>query len=342
MGKGKNHHQPIPKKPAPAANPAHVPSLLGVMEDGREYASIVDKAPAGGDVLVDVVQAIKEIEAIRERPCICYIGSLAKPGASIDVSDDLPFQEMVNQIPADIKKVDVFLSTPGGSAGQVARFVDFLRNRFDQVDFLIPSFCMSAGTLFAVSGDRIWMTPGACLGPTDPQIPTATGRYVPAQALLLLVDQLKAEGTAAIARGENVPWTSIRIVDTMDKRELAEAITASAYSSTMAAEFLRKYKFRHWITRHSAGVPVTDEYRKLRAEAIASALASHDKWKNHGHAISREVLLDQIKLQIDHPSAQLERAMERLWALFTWSFDKSGLLKIFISKDYRFFRIIPQ
>ena len=319
-----------------------VPSLLAAMIDGKEYASIVDKVPSSGyDVLNDVSQALGDIEAIRGRPCVAYLGNVVRAdtgGSSIDASDDLPFQEMIRQVPADHRKIDVLLATNGGSGQQVVRFVECLRNRFDEVDFLIPSFCMSAGTLWALSGDHIWMTPGAALGPIDPQIPSASGRYVPAQALLLLVEKLRQEGEAGLRNGTGVPWTSVRIIDTIDKKELGDAITATKYSSTMAAQFLERYKLRHWTVRESSQQAVTPEWRSQRARDVGDALASHDRWNNHGHSITRDVLWREIRLKIDHPDDQLLRAMSRVWALYNWIFDKTPVVKLMVSSDYRHVR----
>ncbi|MBI3948268.1 MAG: hypothetical protein HY321_20295 [Armatimonadetes bacterium] len=258
--------------------------------------------------------------------------------SGIDASDDLPFSEMVQAGPRAAAEVDIYLATRGGSAHQISRFVNCLRARFQQVDFLVPSFCMSAGTLFALSGDHIWMTARACLGPIDPQVPTVDGRYVPAQALLLLVQQLRQQGDEAMRRGQPVPWTAVRVIDTLDKKELAEAITASDYSRTMASQFLQSYKFRHWRVRESSRQEVTAEYRENRADTIAAALVSHERWKSHGHAIPRHVLWQEIQLRIDEPAPDLERAMVRLWALLNWVFDKTNVLKFITSANYRYVR----
>jgi hypothetical protein len=258
--------------------------------------------------------------------------------SSVDLSDDLPFREMVAKVPADQRSVDIFLATGGGSAQQVSNFVNCLRSRFDEVHFLIPSFCMSAGTLFALSGDHIWMTDRACLGPIDPQVPTSGGRYVPAQALLLLVAQIQNEGQEALKRGAGVPWAMVRIIDSLDKKELGEALTASQYSETMATQFLKNYKFRRWTVRETSGTPVTEADRAARAAEIASALGSHDRWKSHGHAISRDVLWQEIKLRIDHPNADLNRAMVRLWAVMNYVFDKTPIVKVLCSAGYRYIR----
>lgn len=349
MSKGKRHQQPIPiqrmarpkdSDAQPPIAPKVVPSLLDQMIDGREYGSIIDKVlPPGTNLLAEVVRAIEEISEVRGRPCIVYSGNVVRndDGSSgVDQSDDVPFQELVNSVPKDHRKVDVFLSTRGGSGQQIARFVDFLRSRFDEVDFLIPSYCLSAGTLFALSGDHIWMAPGACLGPIDPQVPTSSGRFVPAQALRLLVEKLRQEGEAAIAKGERVPWTAVQIVNTIDKRELGEAITATDYAVLLAADYLQKYKFRHWTMHNSSGQPVTDSERAAAAKEIAGQLASHERWKSHSHAISREILHDQTKLEIEHPAQNLQRAMTRAWGIFTYLYEKTPLLKIICSKDYTY------
>lgn len=320
---------------------APVDSLLKSMEPGREYGSIVAKMPVQElDLVTEVINGLNEIEQIRRRPCLLYVGDVIRGGeaAGIDAADDLPFAEMVSLVEAGKRSADVFVATNGGSAHQVSRFVNSLRARFESVDFLVPSFCMSAGTIMVLSGNEIWMTPRACLGPIDPQVPSSSGRFVPAQALILLVDQLQKQGDQALANGRAVPWTLVRIIDTLDKSELASAITSSNYSITMAAEFLENYKFRSWTVTESQKLVVTAEKRRERALEIAGALASHDRWKSHGHAIPREVLWQKIKLQIRHPENDLEQAMTRLWALLTWIFDKTPVEKLIVSKNYRFLR----
>ena len=336
----------------PAATAAPPPqvlaSLLDQMVDGRELQSIIDLTPDPNfDLAAELRRALREIEEARGRPCLAYIGNVvsiqAHPQlATIGPLDDLPFAELVASVPGDVRRVDILLSTGGGSGQQVGRFVDMLRPRFDEVDFLVPSFCMSAGTMFAMSGDNIWMTKRACLGPIDPQVPTTGGRFVPAQALLLLVEKLQKDGQDAMTRGENIPWTAVRIVDTIDKKELGEAITASDYSRKMVQEFLEKYKFRNWTTRRTSGLPVDVAYKRQRAVQIAEALCSHERWKSHGHAINRDVLWSEIELEIKHPDGAVLRAIERAWALMTFVFDKTPLQKFILGPNYNFVRFMPQ
>ncbi|MGO9447002.1 MAG: SDH family Clp fold serine proteinase [Thiobacillaceae bacterium] len=319
-----------------------VDSLLDCMQDGREFGSIVDKVLKLGTNLMDeVINGIQAIEALRGRPCLLYTGNLiTKDGSEsgIDATDEVPFQELVGSVPLGQRAVDIYLASNGGSGEQVSRFVNCLRTRFDEVNFLIPSSCMSAGTLFALSGERIYMTPNAFLGPIDPQVPSAGGRYVPAQALLLLVQQLQRDGDEAMRNGLSVPWTAVRLIDSLDKKELGAAMTASQWSQTLAEQYIVKYKFKHWTVRQSSGRTVTDSERVDRAKEIATALVSHERWKNHGHAISRDVLWNEIRLKIDHPDVNLERAMVRLWALLTYIFDKAPTVKLICGLNYRYAR----
>ena len=108
----------------------------------------------------------------------------------------------------------------------------------------------------------------------------------------------------------------------------------------MAVEFLRNYKFKSWQNHSTSGAPVSDADREKTANEIASALASHDKWKSHGHAISRELLWKEIKLRIDEPETVpgLERGLARFWALCNYIFDKSPALKFMVSSKYRYIR----
>lgn len=314
------------------------------MVDGKEYESIVGWMLEPGLNLVEQVKlGIREIEAVRKRPCIAYLGNVVKgsPDSAIVDSDDLPFAELVNSVPNESRSVDVLLATNGGLGHQVPRFVSCLRNRFDEVDFLIPSKCMSAGTLFALSGDRIWMNPLASLGPIDPQVSTAEGRMVPAQSLVLLVRQLQEQGEKSMKEGKPPPWTAVRIVDTIDKRELGHAITATQYSTTMATQFLMDYKLRNWAVRETSKEPVTDEYREARAKEVGEALASHDRWKSHGHSISRDVLWNEIRLKIDHPDEALERAIRRAWAVCYWIFDKMPIHKMLLADNFGYIRHTP-
>jgi hypothetical protein len=328
--------------PSPTQANTTVPSLLDAMQEDNEYGSIVALTPANPELLPDLRRAVQKIEEVRGRRCLVYAANLIKDlgDRQIQAADHLPFCEMVAKVPMTEKKIDIFLATPGGSAEQVNLFVEALRPRFEDVEFLIPYKAMSAGTLWALSGDAIWMDARAFLGPLDPQVLSKDGTFVPAQSLITLLQLIQAEGQAALARKESPPWALIRLLDVMDQKGLGLALSATSYVTNIAATYLESYKFRGWLTHTSSGSPVTPEEKKERATWIAAQLASHEKWKAHGHAISRDVLWQELKVKIRHPEELpgLQREMRRLWALLYYTFDRMPIIKVMLSREYSFFR----
>lgn len=323
------------------AGPRAVASLLDEMVDGNEYGSIVALRPEDGNLVPELRRAIAELESVRGRQCVCYVANVIKdlPETSISASDHLPFNEMVDKV-SNSKAVDVFLVTPGGYAEQVTRFVDALHSKFESVEFVLPYKAMSAGTLWALSGERIWMDRRACIGPVDPQVPSSDNRLVPAQALLTLLEKIQTMGDEALKRKENPPWAYIRLLDRMDQRQLGAALSSTQYVEEIATKYLRDYKFKSWSTHSSTGQPVTPEEREARAREVAKVICSHDKWKAHGHAINRDTAFSEIKIKVDSIEnlEGLERAVRRLWALFYYIFDKSTTAKIMVSREYSYVR----
>lgn len=320
-----------------------VPSLLDAMVDGNEYGSIVPLVLSDGiELNIELQRAIAEVEKLRGRPCICYVANQIKriAQAGIVAADHLPFNEMVAGVPAHHRSVDVFLSTPGGSADQVNLFVEALRKRFDDVQFIIPYKAMSAGTLWAVSGDAILMDSRSFLGPLDPQVPTSDGTLAPAQSLLILLSHIQKAGAERLAKKEQPDWTHVQLLRNMEHQKLGQAVGASQYVIEIAAEYLERFKFRTWVTHKSSGVTVTPEDRKARAADVAAKLCDHARWKAHGHAISREVLWDELKIQVEHLESTegLQRAVRRAWALWYYLFDKMPVAKAMVSQNYTFFR----
>ena len=319
-----------------------VNSLLDVMQDGREYESLVDVTPQNMNFRDELRRVISDIEAVRHRPLMVYAANVinAPAGSSPDITyvDDLPFSEMVSAIPAAADALDILIVTPGGSAHQVSQFVNHVRPRFDHVSFIIPYMAMSAGTIWALSGNEIWMDARAFIGPIDPQVPNKDGRFVPAQAILALLKEIQTKGQGNIDNGSNPDWSDIMILQNMDAKEIGNALSLSKYSIQLTAEYLKLYKFRDWV--HSNGTPATDAERAATADKVANLLCSHEHWRTHTHGISRDVAHSELGLKISHPEdvPGLERAVRRFWAILYWLFDNSDTMKVFISGQYSLFK----
>lgn len=320
-----------------------VSSLLEEMIAGSEYGSVVDCFPEGMNVRDEIRKSILEIEKIRNRKLICYLANVQNPNivvsTSIDYSDDLPFSEMIDNINHDIKDLDIMVVTPGGSAEQVAKFVNKLRPRFENVTFILPDIAMSAGTIFCLSGDEIIMDSRAHIGPIDPQIPNKNGFYIPAQALLTIIQDIQQRGDELLSKGNSPLWTDIQILNNIEAKEIGMAINASQFSIDLVKDYLSRYKFKTW-TQHSDGRPVTDADKNNRATEIAIKLCNHGEWKTHSRGITREVAWDVCKLKILSTESieGFQQEIRKLWAFVYYGFENLNIAKIFISTEYAIFR----
>lgn len=315
------------------------PKPLDVMQEGREFESLLSFQFPNLNLVDEIRRSMKEISSARKGiPCLCYVANVVNSpkGVSIDGTDDLPFAEMVASVPIEVKEVDIVLVTPGGLANQVSNFVHTLRPRFDKVNFILLNMAMSAGTIFIMSGDEIIMSPQSKFGPIDPQIPSRDGRFIPAQSILVAVEDIKKRGQDAISKGSKPDWTDIQLLNNLDLRMIGEALTASNYSIQMTKDFLEKYKFKNWTEHLETHTPVSPEERKTTASDIANILCDHKLWKSHGHFINREAAWSQCHLKIVHSEdiPNLDRAMRRMWALFYWIFDSTPINKLFVSDNY--------
>lgn len=172
--------------------------------------------------------------------------------------------------------------------------VDTIRSFYDDVAFVIPDKAMSAGTIFAMSGDAIYMDYFSRLGPIDPQV-WKDDRFVPALSYLIQFERLLAKDR----RGE-LTNAEFALLSRFDLAELHQFEEARELSISLLKTWLAKYKFKTWSVTQSRGEIVTSEMRATRAEEIARALSESTRWHSHARGISKTTLeSDDIKLWID-------------------------------------------
>ena len=210
-------------------------------------------------------------------------------------------------------RIAIILDTVGGVVEVVERMVTVIRHHYAEVDFLIPDRAMSAGTVFVMVGDRIFMNYFSCLGPIDPQI-VKNRRLVPAMSYLNQYQRFHEK-----AESGQLNTVELILLNNFDPGELYQFEQARLLSQDLLTEWLSTYKFRNWDVHSSTGNLVTPEERRQRAEEIANVLGDYERWRSHGRAISRDTLVsDPIRLKIekieDNPdlSDELNSYIERL------------------------------
>lgn len=193
------------------------------------------------------------------------------------------------------EKLVIVLTTAGGYLETVQRMVDTIRRFYRIVDFVIPNYAYSAGTVFAMSGDDIYMDYYSRLGPIDPQIESQQGRQVSA------LGQLE-KYNALIEKAQNGTITTAEVqllIDGFDQAELYNIEQARDLSIALIEEWLVKFKFKNWKETETRKMAVTDDLKKQRANSIATELNNTKKWHSHGYGISMEVLQRDLKLLIN-------------------------------------------
>lgn len=206
---------------------------------------------------------------------------------------DLKVRRAVESIGKKSKSAVVVLDTGGGVVEIVERMVNCLRHHFQEVHFIVPDQAMSAGTIFALSGDSIWMDYHSCLGPIDPQI-EKDGALIPALAYVAQFEDLVER-----SRVGELTTAELILLQKLDLADLDFFTQARNLSVSLLEEWLPKYKFKDWTTTESTGKAVTDAMRRERSISIARELSDHRRWKSHGRPISMQVLRRQLNLRID-------------------------------------------
>jgi hypothetical protein len=193
-------------------------------------------------------------------------------------------------------KLSVLLETGGGSIDVAQRIADTFRHHYAVVDFIVPNYAMSAGTVLVMSGDSIWMDYYSVLGPIDPQVRNKDGRWVPALGYLHKYKELmeKAKLKAGLNNAELA-----YLISRFDPADLYSYEQARDLSEKLLKQWLVKYKFKDWKTTETRKKNVTQQMKTRRAKEINDKLNDTELWKSHSRPISMEVLRKDVNLKIE-------------------------------------------
>ena len=236
-------------------------------------------------------ERIKALEELLDGDVISFVGSLLF-GCEDVFRDEV---EGIAGNPEKKTKLVIVLETIGGYIEVVQRIAETIRHHYETIEFVVPSYAMSAGTVLVMSGDTIYMDYFSILGPIDPQVENANGTQVPALGYLIQYDRL-------LRKAENGTLNTAELtllVEKFDQADLYRYEQARELSISLLKEWLAKYKFRNWKKTETSGTRVTDQMRKRRAQAIARKLSDSGYWHSHGRGISMEVLRRDLNLRIE-------------------------------------------
>lgn len=230
---------------------------------------------------------LSELENHLDADVVVYYGEIFD-------SAEIEMKQIVEQLQTDDiihDKCYILLTTPGGSLNPVNRMVTIFRHFYKEVNFIIPNYAYSAGTIFCMSGDNILMNYFSALGPVDPQVQSKDGRLVSALGYLDKINDLLSK-----AQTNTLSQAEFLILKDFDLAELRAYEQAKELAIDLIQKWLVKYKFKDWSS-HMNGSPVTESEKNERAIEIAKKLSDNNIWKSHGRAINMQEL-EAMKLKV--------------------------------------------
>ncbi len=219
------------------------------------------------------------------------------------------------------KGLTLILHTPGGVTNAAESLVAYLRSKFADVEVIVPTFAMSAGTMISLAANRIVMGRQSQLGPIDPQF-VSGARSFSARAV---VEQFEVARTDIIANTATAhAWAPL--LQTMGPSLLQEAQNALAYSEQMVARWLDR-----WML---AGQPGST----AKAAAIAKHFNDASLHKSHGRRIDRDEARNQgVAVEDLEANQSLQESVLTAYHLITLAIEKSLVAKILVTDSGRLY-----
>lgn len=210
-----------------------------------------------------ITKKLEELESYLNADVIVYCGEI------FDSADE-QMKTVIEDLQCETNSNTtcyIILTTPGGSLNPVNRMVTIFRHFYTEVNFIIPNYAYSAGTIFCMSGDNIYMNYYSALGPVDPQVQNRDGKLVAALGYLDKINELLVK-----AQNNTISQAEFLILKDFDLAELRAYEQAKELAVDLIQKWLVKYKFKDWIW-HSDGTSVTIEEKRQRAFEIANKLS---------------------------------------------------------------------
>lgn len=268
----------------------------------------------------ELASSITKIEDGLSSDVLLYYGP-------IDDALVIHVDKLINGLYSERKhdRLTVILTTSGGSATAAERYVNIFRAFYSEVDFLIPDYAYSAGTILSLSGDSILMDYLSVLGPIDPQVRNKEGHWVPALGYLdKIYDLLEKAQKGEISQAEFI------ILKDFDLAELRAYEQAKELTIDLLERWLVKYKFKNWKEKAHSKTPVTDRMKKERAQEIAKKLSDNNLWKSHGRPINIDRLVNELNLKItDYSTMNIKEHVKNMYAIL-FDYTKKQDCKIWL------------
>ncbi len=275
-----------------------------------------------------IKDAVENLEKIRKSTLISY---LADSRAIFDPNDCLVLDDNLSQLTnggqSKIKKLDLFLQSPGGILEAAYKFFRICRDYCDEFSVIIPLSAKSASTIIALGADEIVMTTISELGPVDPivQHPQNPNIRVQARAIKEYID-LVSKPNQAINMGPELKKT---LNSTLDAYLIGSYEMAIKNSKEIIQKLLTENK----------KVGLNADQIKIVVEELTESHASHS------YPIDRSDLIglgfkNIVKAE---KTPELIVAIKQLFSIYSQFMAQNNLIKLQGNRDMnRHIQIPPQ
>lgn len=294
----------------------------------------IEKGFGPNELLNELHNLIKEYNKARNTFMLVYAAAVEKPipDSAMCMDDYYTIRDLLGKINSN--KLDFYIETPGGRGEAAEEIARFIRERFENIDFVVSGEAKSAGTVLALSGNNIWMTESGSLGPIDAQV--KIGRtQTSAHDYIEWVDEKREEANKV---GRLNPFDAV-VTAQISPGELKHVLYAQKFSEDLVKEWLPKYKFKNWVTTETQGKTVTPEMRQSAANAVVDELLDHSRWRSHGRSL-KIADLNGIGLKIEKLDENPDWAeiVYRLQTVIRLLFLNTTTYKIFATDSEKIIR----
>lgn len=256
------------------------------------------------DLNEQINEEISKLKELRGNACYPLLLRTANIGSRLvdDVYDDLR-----NSYKDCDGKIDVIIDSGGGDIDSAYNLALLLRKFApEKLNFIVPRWAKSAATLLVCSGDNIFMSPVAELGPIDPQITQLN----PLERRLEQFSPLHIESTLELIR-EEFQKGNEKLAQGLIER-LQFPLTLGSFKKSI--DIGKQYLIRLLSTRM-----LKDEIEK--AKQVAYKLT--EGYTSHGFCIeieeARDIGLSIIELRNEE--------LDIVWKIYKLYTEKQDLLE---------------
>lgn len=275
-----------------------------------------------------IAEWLKRVSKLRSNRNVIFYASAFLQKPQLGSAHTSLFPDEINGYMAVMHGMDwdrgltLILHTPGGLPTAAETIVEYLHTKFAEIEAIVPTYAMSAGTMMALGCDKVIMGRQSQLGPIDPQMQVANSRTVSARSVedQFLEAKEAIGGTNEQPGDTNLAHLYAPILQTMGPGLIQEARNALSYSEGMVRRWLEK--------RMCSGF----ESPADKAKEIAEHFNSAARDKNHGRRIDRdEARSIGVKIESLEDQADLQEAVLTAYHLVTLLFEQTPSTRVLLT-----------